>query len=346
MNKPKVAVVILTYNGIAFLEKFLPSVIANSEGHDIYVADNASTDNSIKYLRENFKSVKIIENKNNYGYAGGYNHALKSVNAEYYVLLNSDVEVTKGWIDPILQLMESDHKIAACQPKLLDHKNQKLFEYAGASGGFIDKYCYPFCRGRVFNSIEEDTGQYNDTTEIFWASGACLFVRAEAFWKVGGLDEDFFAHMEEIDLCWRMKNIGYSIFVVPQSHVFHVGGGTLNKYSSRKTFLNFRNNLITLTKNDSGKGLFFKIFYRMCLDGVAGVRFLLSGDLKHLIAVLKAHFAYYSMLPSTLRKRNAIKKLSEFKFNHDHIYNGNIVFEHFLKGTKKFTELRKSFFSE
>jgi hypothetical protein len=240
--------------------------------------------------------------------------------------------------------MEKDPQIAACQPKLIDYNKRDLFEYAGASGGYIDKYCYPFCRGRLFNSIEEDKKQYDDATEIFWATGACLFVKAEAFHKAGGLDNDYFAHMEEIDLCWRLKNLGYKIYVQPASLVYHVGGGTLNKYSSRKTFLNFRNNLITLTKNHSSKGLLFKFLTRLVLDGIAGAKFLFSGDPAHCWAVIRAHFAFYFSISKTLQKRKNLKSLPGFRYDRSHVYNGNIVMEYYLKGKKKFSDLAKERF--
>ena len=259
MLRNKVAVVILNWNGQSFLEKFLPNVIKYSQEVQIIVADNQSSDNSVAFLKDKFPEVSIIINPSNDAFAKGYNLALKQVQAEYYVLLNSDVEVTENWIEPIVSLMQSNPKIAACQPKILDYNQPSKFEYAGASGGFIDKYGYPFCRGRIFNVLEEDKGQYDSSMEVFWATGACMFVRSDAFWKVGGFDDDYFAHMEEIDVCWRMKNIGYQIFIEPKSKVYHVGGGTLNKLSPRKTFLNFRNNLITLTKNASPRFLFFKI---------------------------------------------------------------------------------------
>lgn len=338
------AVVILNFNGKTFLEKFLPAVITYSAPHKVYVADNASKDGSVALLREKFPSVNIIQNKSNYGYAGGYNEALKQVEADYFILLNSDVEVTPNWIGPVLTLMESDSSIAACQPKLRDYKNRELFEYAGASGGFIDKYCYPFCRGRVFNSLESDQQQYNNSTEIFWASGACLFVKPDAFWKAGGFDSDYFAHMEEIDLCWRLKNLGYKVYVEPASAVFHVGGGTLNKFSARKTYLNFRNNLITLAKNHPPRFLFFKFIFRLWLDGVAAVKFLLSGEPKHFLAVIHSHFSFYWMLLSTLRKRRKQKQIPGFRYSLSKIYNGNIVAEHFLRGKKKFSELTRGFF--
>jgi GT2 family glycosyltransferase len=344
MHNFKVAVVILNYNGQSFLEKFLPIVISNSKPHAVYVADNGSTDDSLNFLKTNYPEITVINNEGNYGYAEGYNRALKYVDADLFILLNNDVEVTPNWIEPISNLMQNNESIAACQPKLLDYKTKNTFEYAGASGGYIDKYGYPFCRGRVFNTVEEDKNQYNNSNEVFWATGACLFVRAKSFWEVGGLDNDYFAHMEEIDLCWRLKNLSYKIYVEPKSVVFHVGGGTLNKLSTRKTFLNFRNNLITLTKNHPPKFLFFKIIFRLILDGVAAFKFLFDGQPKHLFAVLRAHFSYYKNLPSTIRKRKVMKQKSGFKFDVSHMYRGNIVNEYFLKGRKTFIELRKGFF--
>lgn len=344
MNVPVVAVVILNFNGKSFLEKFLPKVLEHSAGHKIYVADNASTDDSVSFLKNNFPQVTIIINVENSGYAKGYNTALKQIDADYYVLLNSDVEVTRNWIEPVIDLMQKDLKIAACQPKLLDFNNREVFEYAGASGGYIDTYGYPFCRGRIFNALEKDNGQYNNATEVFWATGACLFVNTKAFWQVGGFDADYFAHMEEIDLCWRLKNIGYSIYVQPASVIYHVGGGTLNKLSSRKTFLNFRNNLITLTKNHSSSFLFVKIFYRLILDAIAAMKFLFAGQANHFWAVIRSHFAYYYLLHETLSKRKNLKQQPCFKFCRSFVYKGNIVFEHFLSGKKTFTDLKKDDF--
>ena len=231
----KVAVVILNYNGIHWLKKFLGDVVEKTNNAEVIIADNASTDDSVNYITNNFPSVRLILNKTNDGYAGGYNKALQQISAEYYVLLNSDVEVTKNWITPIIELMDHDKSIAACQPKIKKYDDKNSFEYAGASGGFLDKYGYPFCRGRVFETLEEDKGQYDDASEVFWASGACLFLRAEAFYEVGGFDWDFFAHMEEIDLCWKLKNKGYKIMCEPKSSVFHVGGGTLSSGSTFKT---------------------------------------------------------------------------------------------------------------
>ena len=339
MLSSKVAVVILNWNGKSFLEKFLPIVIKYSSSAQIIVADNQSSDDSVSFLKQHFPEVRIIINLSNDGFSTGYNLALKQVEAEYYVLLNSDVEVTEKWIEPIMDLMDSNKQIAACQPKILDYNHKTTFEYAGAAGGFMDKYGYPFCRGRIFNSLEEDKGQYNNSTEVFWATGACMFVRAEAFWKVGGFDDDYFAHMEEIDVCWRMKNIGYQIYVEPKSHVYHVGGGTLNKLSPRKTYLNFRNNLITLTKNASPRFLFFKIIYRMILDGVAAFKFLAEGHGSHFIAVIKAHFSFYACLPSTLKKRDEMRLMGGFKDATTGVYTENIVFAHFVKGVKNYSEL-------
>jgi GT2 family glycosyltransferase len=346
MTPPAIAVVILNFNGKFFLEKFLPGILIHSSPHQVYVADNGSTDDSVPFLQKTFPSVKIIENKFNYGYAKGYNVALRLIKADYFILLNSDVEVSANWIAPVIDLMEKNRNIAACQPKLIDFKQRGLFEYAGASGGYIDKYCYPFCRGRMFNTLEKDEQQYNDACEIFWATGACLFVRSDAFMKAGGLDDDYFAHMEEIDLCWRLKNLGYKIYVQPASVVYHVGGGTLNKFSSTKTFLNFRNNLITLTKNHPPAFLFLKIVYRQILDGVAAFKFLSAGEPKHFLAVIRAHFSYYGSLGKTLSKRKSMKQKEGFRYDLSNVYRGNIVAEYFLKGKRTFKELKGGFFSE
>jgi len=339
MIKAKIAVVILNWNGKLFLEQFLPTVIKNSEVATIYIADNNSTDDSLSFLENNYPEIKIIKNASNSGFAKGYNDALKHIEADYFVLLNSDVEVTPKWIEPIIDFMNSDNNISACQPKILDFKNKSNFEYAGAAGGYIDKYGYPFCRGRLFNEIEIDNHQYDNITEIFWATGACMFLIVKAFWEVGGFDDDYFAHMEEIDLCWRMKNMGHKIFVVPTSIVYHVGGGTLNKVNPKKTYLNFRNNLITLIKNSDSKFLFFKLLYRMILDGVAAYKFLFEGNGKHFLAVAKAHFRFYIMLPSTLKKRAVMKCKPGFKFNKNSIFPLNIVYFHFIKGVKVFSKI-------
>ena len=290
MQTPSVAIVILNWNGRKFLEKFLPSVIASVYEHKkIIIADNASTDDSIQFLRENYPQISIIQNKTNLGFAAGYNAALKQVEADYYVLLNSDVEVTPNWIAPVIDLMESDKMIAACQPKILSYLNKDMFEYAGASGGWLDKFGYPFMRGRVFDDCEKDTGQYDDVQPCFWASGAALFVRSSVYHELGGLDEFFFAHQEEIDFCWRLQLAEYKVYVQPASVVYHVGGGTLPKGSSRKTFLNFRNNLVMLSKNLPITTALWKIPVRLLLDALSAWRGLLSGDRGYFIAICKAH---------------------------------------------------------
>lgn len=337
----KTAVVILNWNGRKFLEKFLPSVIAFSkEDAEIIVADNASTDDSVPYLKNNFPEIKLIINETNGGFAKGYNDALSKVDADYYILLNSDIEVTENWIKPVIELMNSDQKIAACQPKLRSFYEREKFEYAGAAGGFIDKYGYPFCRGRLFQSMEVDNGQYDDVKEIFWATGACLFVRAELYHKFGGLDNDFFAHMEEIDFCWRLKNSGYKIMYCPKSVVYHVGGGTLPKSSSRKTYLNFRNNFSLLFKNLPSNRIFPVFASRLFLDGLAGLTFLMKGGFADLVAVIKAHFYFYGNIGKLNKKRKIIKPKPVTK-----IYNGCIVISHYAQGKKKFSELDEKSFS-
>ncbi len=340
-SNPKVAVVILNWNGIHFLQQFLPSVTASSyKNLDIYLADNASTDDSVSFTRQSFPSIKIIQNTENYGFAGGYNEVLKKVEADYYVLLNSDVEVTPDWIEPIIDLMESDKTIAACQPKLMAFHNKKQFEYAGAAGGLMDKFGYTFCRGRFFDHCEEDEGQYEEVSEVFWASGAALFVRAKLYDEVGGLDADFFAHMEEIDLCWRLKRAGYRICYQPKSTVYHVGGGTLPQGNPHKLYLNFRNSLAMLYKNLTTLQLFTVFPIRIGLDMVAALKFLLSGAFGNFKAVLKAQFVFLSDLLKWQRKRNATKRLVkqvqiEGKPNQVGLYRGSIVVDYFLKGKRK-----------
>ncbi|MEM5565167.1 glycosyltransferase family 2 protein [Psychroserpens sp. AS72] len=303
----KLAIVILNWNGKELLEKFLPSVTKYSQGADIYVADNASTDSSIDYVSRTFPKVKIIKNTVNGGYAKGYNDALKHVDADVLCLLNSDIEVTPNWLTPIIHEFEINTSTDIIQPKILDYKNKSHFEYAGAGGGFIDKYGYAYCRGRIFDTIEKDEGQYNDTTSIFWASGACFFIRKSVFNKLQGFDESYFAHFEEIDLCWRACNSGFNTTYVGTSTVYHVGGATLNAINPKKTYLNFRNSLFTLTKNTDGF-LFGIIIMRLILDGIAGLKFLLSLKFAHFIAVLKAHFSFYANLPRLLRERKQLPK--------------------------------------
>lgn len=337
----KVAVVILNYNGKDFLEKFLPIVIENNADFaEIIVADNKSTDDSVDFMRQNFPNIRLIVNDFNGGFATGYNIALRQVEAEYYVLLNSDIEVTPKWIEPVIELMDSDENIAACQPKILSYYEKTKFEYAGAAGGFIDKYGYPFCRGRVFQHLETDNGQYDDVKEIFWATGACMFVRASLYHELGGLDDDFFAHMEEIDLCWRLKNAGYKIMYCPDSKIYHIGGGTLPKSSARKTYLNFRNNLSLLMKNLPKGKVFGTIFYRFFLDWIAAFKFLCGGSFADFFAVTRAHFSFLRHLPYLKKKR---RKLIQNKVSQ--IYQKNIVFKHFLEKKKLYSELDNKDFS-
>ncbi len=336
----KVAIVILNWNGKSFLSQFLPTVIKHSALAKIYVADNCSTDGSLDFITQHYPSITIIKNDKNDGFAKGYNDALAQVKASYYVLLNSDVEVTENWLMPIVTLLDENKDIAACQPKILDYNNKNKFEYAGACGGYIDTYGYPFCRGRLFSNLETDDNQYNNLQEIFWATGACLFIRSQAFWHVNGFDGDYFAHMEEIDLCWRLKNRGYQIYVQPASVVYHVGGGTLNKINPKKTFLNFKNNLITYTKNAPSNYLFFKILWRLVLDGVAGIKFLVEGNFSHFVAVIKAHFSYYFSIKKTLQKRKKLRQDKNFKQTQTAILNNNIVYLYFIKGVTKFSQLK------
>lgn len=343
MQATTVAVVILNYNGKRFLEKFLAQVISFSAPYDVVVADNASTDDSVSYLNTIFPQLKVLVNSQNDGYARGYNVALQQLEYDYFVLLNNDVEVTANWLKPLISLMDSNSHIAACQPKLLDQNNKHLFEYAGAAGGFIDTYGYPFCKGRLFANLEEDKGQYNVASQIFWASGACMMVRSKALWQVGGLDNDYFAHMEEIDLCWRFKNCGYQIWYEPASKVYHVGGGTLQKVSPHKTYLNFRNSLITLVKVHPSKKLLLKIFVRMILDGVAGVKFMIELKPGHCFAIIKAHFHFYGHIANTLQKRKKLAQLQGYIPTLADAYDGSIVYEHFAKGVKKFSDLNGKF---
>lgn len=340
-----IAVVILNFNGKTHLQRYLPGVIKNSHSCHIYVADNGSSDGSLELLKSDFPEVQCLQLNNNLGYAGGYNTALENLEEEIFVLLNSDVEVGPDWIAPIITLFEKNPALAACQPKLLDDLNRQKFEYAGASGGFIDWLGYPFCRGRMFDSLEDDLGQYNDTREVFWASGACLFMRRSAFREAGGFDSDFFAHMEEIDLCWRLQNLGYSIMVCPQSSVYHLGGGTLNKASPHKTFLNFRNSLYCLFKNEGSGKLFYKVPLRLLLDGLAGIKFLFAGQGLHTLAILKAHFAFYSNILLLFRKRRKIHKQPGFRPHARFIYKGSIVLAYYLLGKKRFSSLKSGSFS-
>ncbi len=328
----KTAVVILNWNGAKLLQQFLPSIIKFSGNATIYVADNASNDTSIEVLKSEFPTVKIIENTGNFGFAKGYNEALRFVEEPYYALVNSDIEVTENWLQPIESIFDNEPKTAIIQPKLLDFKKKTHFEYAGAAGGFIDKYGYPFCKGRIFDTLEEDLGQYNEETEVFWATGACFFIRKEVYRTLQGFDDDFFAHQEEIDLCWRANNLGFTAKYCPNSVVYHVGGATLNEANPKKTFLNFRNSLLMLTKNLPKEKLFPIIFTRLILDGIAGLQFIFQGKFKHFFAILKAHFHFYHLISRNLKKRDISQKKNYF-------YSKSIVWSYFVEKKKTFPSL-------
>ncbi|MNK77610.1 N-acetylglucosaminyl-diphospho-decaprenol L-rhamnosyltransferase [compost metagenome] len=331
----KIAIVILNWNGVKLLEQFLPSVIQFSEGASIYVADNDSTDNSIAFVTENFPTIKIVKNSGNHGFAKGYNDALKHIDAEIYALVNSDIEVTENWLQPILDTFTKEKQTAIIQPKILDFKNKEYFEYAGAAGGFIDKYGFPFCRGRIFDTVEKDNGQYDDNIELFWASGACFFIRKNVYHELGGFDESFFAHQEEIDLCWRAANEGHIIKYNSQSLVYHVGGATLQQGNPKKTYLNFRNSLLMMVKNLPKRRLFFVIFFRMILDGIAGIRFLTQGKFAHTFAILKAHFSFYCLSLKYLEKRK------EFQIQQYYMVK-SIVFLYYIRKLTLFKEIFNS----
>ncbi len=333
----KISIVILNYNGKTFLEKFLPSVIKFSPGCEVVVADNFSSDQSVAFLKEHYPQVRLLEFSQNFGFCGGYNRAIEKLDAEYFVILNSDIEVTENWIDPVISLFESDKNIAAIQPKLLDYHHKDKFEYAGGAGGFIDKLGYPFCRGRIFDTIETDTGQYNDTQEVFWATGACFFIRGELFKSYGGFDESFFAHMEEIDLCWRMKKDGYSIYYCGDSEVYHVGGGTLTYANPRKTYLNFRNSLMVIIKNLSFGDLIWKLPARWTIDYVAILKFLISGDFRDSLMVIKAHFYVIRHFSETLKKR---KKTGKRSFNSKGIFPKSLLFSYHIARVRNFSDLK------
>ncbi|MCH7536182.1 MAG: glycosyltransferase family 2 protein [Bacteroidetes bacterium] len=333
----KTAVVILNWNGLKMLEAYLPVVVLHSGSSvDIIVIDNASADGSVEFIKEKFPDIELIQHKENLGFAGGYNEGLKQLEGRYhyYILLNSDVEVSENWIAPNIQFMDKNPSVAVCQPKIMSITNKKCFEHAGAAGGFIDIYGYPFCRGRIFQHVEEDTGQYDSNREIFWASGSCFFIRSTAFHTVGGFDADFFAHMEEIDLCWRLKAQGHNIIYISNTSVYHVGGGSLPRSNPQKTYLNFRNVLLMLLKNLPLKTLYPVLFVKLILDGIAGIKFLAEGDIKDFFAVIRAHKSFYSMFSAFKQKRKdgEQKEVSQ-------IYQASIVFEHFVKRKKRFSQL-------
>jgi len=338
-----VAIVILNWNGENYLQKFLPILIDNSliPGVEIIVADNASTDTSLSLLKDKFPTIRTIVFDKNYGFAGGYNKALAEVEADYFVLLNSDVEVTPGWLNPMLAYMDGHEKVAACQPKILSYANRSKFEHAGAAGGYIDRFGFPFCRGRILGLAEEDKGQYNTITDIFWATGACLMIRSNLFWKAGGLDDEFFAHMEEIDLCWRLKSRGYRIVCIPESSVFHVGGGALNYESPHKTYLNFRNNLLMLYKNLPPRLLEKTMYWRFVFDYAAAFQLFITGKPKNAISVFKARRDYKNMQPvfEEKRKQNILYATSD---NKQDILQKSIVLEYYLKGKKTYQAIMEN----
>ena len=340
MSNPKVAVVILNWNGSRLLQQFLPSVIefSKNDSTEIIVADNGSTDNSLQILQEHFPEVKILDLKQNFGFARGYNEALKQIDADYFVILNSDVEVTSGWLESPISLMQAESEIAAVQPKIRSYQKKTDFEYAGAAGGFIDRFGYPFCRGRIFNEIEADSGQYDQTIDIFWATGACLFVRAGLFLEIGGFDADFWAHMEEIDLCWRLKNRGYRVVYSHESIVYHLGGGSLSYENPQKLFLNFRNNLWLLYKNLPGNQLFCTVSVRMILDTVAAFKLLAEFNLNGIRSVLKAHYHFYRSLPELQRKRRQLHQ-DGHSGSTAKKFSKSIIFQFYIRKRKKFSEI-------
>jgi GT2 family glycosyltransferase len=338
----KVAIVILNWNGKSFLERFLPSVIQHCPDYaQVVIADNNSDDGSSEFMKSTYPSIRFISLEKNYGYTGGYNRALKMIDAQYFILLNSDIWVNSNWIDPLVELMDADESIAACQPKIRSYHNQNLFEYAGAAGGFIDHYGYPFCRGRLFDKLETDSGQYDTSADIFWATGACMFVRADDIRDAGWLDEDFFAHMEEIDLCWRLKRMGKRIVFGNGSVVYHVGGGTLPKNNPRKTYLNFRNNLLLLAKNLPLTKFYPIVLIRIILDQVAAMKFLLSGQYKDAWAVYRA---MYSVTRLFRKKRKEGKSIPYHPVAQ--VYKRSIVLDYFIAGRTRFSELKPRLFGK
>jgi len=338
-TSPKVAIVILNWNGQHYLEKFLPSVLATTyRNYEIIVSDNASTDGSVSLLQQKFPRVKLIRLDQNYGFAKGYNLTLEQVHADYFALINSDVEVQPGWLTPIINLLEEDRFNAACQPKLLSYNNRNVFEYAGGAGGWLDSFGYPFARGRIFDVSEEDKGQYDKTERVFWVTGAAMVVRAEVFREMKGFDSYFFAHQEEIDLCWRMQLAGYKVFANPSSVVYHVGGGTLPRGNTLKTYLNFRNNQIMLYKNLPWSQKWWKIPFRIFLDMVSAWKGLFIGDGGYFLAILRAHFSFYKWV--LFEKKQSIfpqKTTGQLAG----VYKGNLVWQHFVKGKKYFSQLIK-----
>jgi GT2 family glycosyltransferase len=337
----KLSIVILNWNGSHHLRRFLPSVVkySNYDWTEIVVADNHSDDKSLEVVKEEFPGVKFLLLDRNYGFAGGYNQALKNNEAEYILLLNSDVEVTENWLEPMIHIMDLNPLIAACQPKIMQLDQPELFEYAGASGGFIDHFGYPFCRGRMVNFQEHDNGQYDQPISVFWVSGAAMLIRGKIWHEFGGFDVDFWAHMEEIDLCWRMKNQGHKVVVCPESKVYHLGGGTLSYGSPQKIYLNFRNNLFLLYKNLPKGELHKTLFIRMILDGVASMQFLVTGQIKAFVKVFTAHFDFYKNHGKLKKKRKDLlsKKVAT---DHPEIYKGSLIFDFFIAKKRTFSSLK------
>ena len=333
----RVGVIILNYNGLNLLKTYLPSVIEHSSNHDIYLADNASTDDSVAWVESNLKEVRLISLDQNYGYAGGYNKAIKQVNNEILCLINSDVRVTSGWCEKIIERFKGEEDLAALQPKIKDDKKSDYFEYAGAAGGFLDRFAYPYCRGRIFDTIEKDVGQYDNNVYLDWASGACFFIRRSAFVISQGFDTEYFAHQEEIDLCWRLRSLGHVISTCNEVEVFHLGGGTLSTNNPKKVYLNFRNNLFNIVKNDLSSTWILILFIRMVLDGVAALKFLRQGKIDFFKAVLKAHFNFYKNFSSNYRKRLLFKK--EIKVYNSKKNINSIVFQYFLRNKKYYSQL-------
>ncbi|MDW3192317.1 MAG: glycosyltransferase family 2 protein [Cytophagales bacterium] len=331
-----VAVVILNYNGRNYLEQFLPALVKFSEGTNIVVADNASTDDSVDWMKAHYPGIDLVILDQNYGFAGGYNEALKQIDADYYILINSDVEVTSHWWQPLVKYLDENPTYAACQPKINAYHNKDQFEYAGACGGFIDSLGYPYCRGRIFDVLEIDHGQYDQTIDIFWATGACMIIRAELFHEYGGFDPDFFAHMEEVDLCWRLKNAQWSIACIPESKVYHVGGGTLDKSNPRKTYLNFRNSLAVITKNLPGYTLWWKLPLRIALDLLAAVVFWKTNSYEHFNAVLTAIVDFLKNFGKHFAKR---RTLNSWRVTTARTSRVAVIFDFFIRKKKKFADL-------
>lgn len=337
--RPILSIVLLSYNSRDFLSQFLPKLTKfTPDKYEIVVVNNGSTDDTEAFLQENYPQLRVVKIEVNKGFTNGYIESLKQIDAKYYCLISSDIEVTENWADPIIDLMESDDQIAACQPKIKSWHDRNKFEYAGACGGYLDKYGYLFCRGRIFYTVEEDHGQYDENIEVFWASGACLFVRSDLYHQVGGLDDDFFAHMEEVDLCWRLKNLGYKIMCVPASEVFHVGGSIISYGSPGKTYRNYRNNLILLIKNLPFGQLIWKLPYRLFLDGVAFFHLLFTGQVKLAFVIIKSHMFFHARTLHWLKKRKQVRSLVVDESN-TRFYPKSIVWKYFIEKVKFFSEL-------